>query len=499
MRRPGSISLAILFLYTAFCFNVAAQVDVAAEQLIPSDGLKADLKILRSAYEQLHPGLYRYNTKEKMDAAFDLLEQDFGRDLTLQQAYLAFSLFVNKIRCGHTYANFFNQTKTTADALFKGKTRLPFHFRWIGKQMVVTRNFSSAPLLARGTEIEKINGIPAGEILDTLMSIARADGGNDAKRIAYLEVAGVDRWEAFDIYFPMFFPQREPKFTLDIKPPNGSKRSVTVDAITYEERLAQRNAKADPDGEKPVFEYRHLDAKTAYLRMPNWALYDSKWDWKKFLNETIDDLIAKQTPNLIVDIRENEGGMDVGDVLASRLISSEIRRTEIKRLVRYRQIPAELKPYLDTWDRSFDNWGKDATDLKDGFYRLTRYDDESGANLIKPAGKRYTGKTFVLIGAVNSSATFQFAQLVKTNKLATLVGQPTGGSQRGINGGAFYFLKLPNSRIELDLPLIGQFPTSPMPDAGITPDIYVRQTAKDIADGRDAEIETVRKVIARSK
>ncbi len=365
--------------------------------------------------------------------------------------------------------------------------------------MVVTRNFSSAPLLARGTEIEKINGIPAGEILDTLMSIARADGGNDAKRIAYLEVAGVDRWEAFDIYFPMFFPQREPKFTLDFKPLNGSKRSVTVDAITYDERLAQRNAKAEPDGEKPVFEYRHLDAKTAYLRMPNWALYDSKWDWKKFLNETIDDLIAKQTPNLIVDIRENEGGMDVGDVLASRLISSEIRRTEIKRLVRYRQIPAELKPYLDTWDRSFDNWGKDATDLKDGFYRLTRYDDESGANLIKPAGKRYTGKTFVLIGAVNSSATFQFAQLVKTNKLATLVGQPTGGSQRGINGGAFYFLKLPNSRIELDLPLIGQFPTSPMPDAGITPDIYVRQTAKDIADGRDAEIETVRKVIARSK
>lgn len=499
MRRPGSRSLACLILFTACCFGVLAQATAAADQLIQSNGLKADLKILRSAYERLHPGLYRYNTKAQMDAAFDSLDREFGRDLTLQQAYLAFSVFVNKIKCGHTYANFFNQPKTTAETLFKGKTRLPFHFRWIGKQMVVVRSFSADPTLVRGTEIQKINGVPTAKILDTLMAIARADGSNDAKRIAYLEVAGIDRWEAFDIYFPMFFPQKEPRFTLDIKTPNGGRRSITVDAITYEERLAQRNAKADPEGDKAVFEYRHLDAKTAYLSMPTWALYDSKWDWKKFLNETIDDLIAKKTPNLIVDIRENEGGMDVGDVLASRLISSEIRSTEIKRLVRYRQIPAELKPYLDTWDRSFDDWGKNATDLKDGFYTLNRYDDEPGANVIKPSGQRYIGKTFVLIGAVSSSATFQFAQLVKTNKFATLVGQTTGGSQRGINGGAFYFLKLPNSKIEVDLPLIGQFPVSPMPDAGITPDIYVRSNSRDIADGRDAEIEAVRSLIARTR
>ena len=45
----------------------------------------------------------------------------------------------------------------------------------------------------------------------------------------------------------------------------------------------------------------------------------------------------------------------------------------------------------------------------------------------------------VLVNAANSSATFQFAKLVKDNQLGTLVGQPTGGNQRGINGGAFFF------------------------------------------------------------
>jgi hypothetical protein len=73
--------------------------------------------------------------------------------------------------------------------------------------------------------------------------------------------------------------------------------------------------------------------------------------------------------------------------------------------------------------------------------------------------------------------------------LGTLVGQTTGGNRRGINGGAFFFLRLPNSTIELDLPLVGQFPLDPQPDAGIEPDIAVRVTRADVANGRDVELD----------
>ena len=59
--------------------------------------------------------------------------------------------------------------------------------------------------------------------------------------------------------------------------------------------------------------------------------------------------------------------------------------------------------------------------------------------------------------------------VVKDNKLGTLVGQPTGGNQRGINGGAFFFATLPNSKIEVDLPLIAAFPDGPPPDGKALP------------------------------
>jgi C-terminal processing protease CtpA/Prc len=98
----------------------------------------------------------------------------------------------------------------------------------------------------------------------------------------------------------------------------------------------------------------------------------------------------------------------------------------------------------------------------------------------------------VLVGATNSSATFEFAQQVQAMKLGTLIGQPTGGNQRGITGGAFFFLRLPNSGIELDLPLIGQYPKGEHADAGLKPDVLVTPKIADIEKGRDAELAAAR-------
>jgi C-terminal processing protease CtpA/Prc len=103
---------------------------------------------------------------------------------------------------------------------------------------------------------------------------------------------------------------------------------------------------------------------------------------------------------------------------------------------------------------------------------------------------------FVLIGAVNSSATFDFARAVRRAGVGTLVGQTTGGNLRGINGGAFFFLRLPNSRIEMDLPLVGQFPPTPQPDGGVAPDIAVPRTVEDVQRGVDAELAAALAAIA---
>jgi hypothetical protein len=496
MARPG------LALLLALLLQPPLPTRAESPALLPASGLRADVAVLRQAYEALHPGLYRYNTKAQMDANFARLEAALGRDQSLEEAYLALSVFLAKVKCGHTYANFFNQPKAIAERLFRRPDKVPFYFRWIDRRMIVTRSFASDPRVKPGVEVLAIDGVPAREILARLLTIARADGSNDDKRVSSLAVTGDGEYETFDVYFPLFYPQRGPSRTFAIRDPlTGRRSTLSLEPLTFEQRVAPIKAELESKngGDGPLWRLEFLDADTAYLRMRDWALYDSKWDWRAFLDGAFDELARRGTANLVVDVRGNEGGLDVGDAIVARLVDRDVPETRYRRLVRYRSAPADLVPYLDTWDPSFRDWGAAAVGPQEGFYRLTKYDDDARGSVIKPKGARYGGRVYVLVDAANSSATFQFAELVKRNRLATLVGQPTGGNQRGINGGAFFFLRLPNSKIEVDLPLVGTFPDGEAPDAGVTPDVVVRPTPRDVAAGMDTELEAVRAMIRKGK
>lgn len=445
--------------------------------------MRGDIAILRRAYELLHPGLYRYATPAEVTGRFDQLERDFSADQSRGQAYLTLSRFLGTVRCGHTYANFYNQSEDVAAELFNGANRLPFHFRWLGGRMVVERNLSGDASLDPGTIILAIDGHTTPKILETLLPFARADGGNDDKRRALLEVRGYDTIETFDVFYPLLFPVRADGFDLRIRTRGGAERTVAVAPHGTADREAAMRIAGDDDSPQWMFA---MQDGAGILTMPNWALYDSKWDWRGWLDARMGELSGAR--GLIIDLRGNEGGLDCGNDIIARLIDRDLELSADERRVRYRKTPDDLNPYLKTWDKSFRDWGDDAIDIGNGFFRLKSATGEK--EIITPKGPRFTGKVIVLIDAQNSSATFQFAQRMQMLGLGQLVGQPTGGNQRGINGGAFFFLELPGSGLETDVPLIGRFPMTPKPDAGITPDVRVDLTADDIAAGRDRVMET---------
>jgi Peptidase family S41 len=480
---PITVILSCLLLVNVMPANAANAADRLA-----AAGLQADVDLLEQAYTQLHPGLYRYNTPRQMAGHFADLRKALDHEQSLAEAYLAFSQFAAKVRCGHTYANFYNQSAPVSKALFESTNRVPFQFRWLGKRMVVTRNLSSDATLVPGTEVLSIEGVAVAKILDRLMTIARADGGNDAKRQAYLQVGDIDRYEAFDIYLPLFFPQVDAIHSLRVRSPNDrAPRRIDVPALSLAQRRAALSATGDDNA--PAFTLRYLDSGVAVLDMPNWALYNSTWDWRGFLRRTFEELQARKTPALIIDVRRSEGGLDVGDEILAYLTDRDVALQGYQRKLRYRTTPEALRPHLDTWDPSFHDWGQAAIGGGDGFFTLLREGENPAGTVIAPKAPRFTGSVYALVGAANSSATFEFATALRSAGLGTLVGQTTGGNRRGINGGAFFFLRLPNSDIELDLPLVGQFPATPQPDAGLEPDVRVKVRIADIAKGADPELD----------
>lgn len=326
-----------------------------------------------------------------------------------------------------------------------------------------------------------MNGVEARRLLATLLPYARADGHNDAKRVSLLGVTGSDQIEFFDVFHGLVFSApADGVHRLTVRAPGRSTVShLEAPAIGLAARRAQRPPPLTT-GDGPVWTWEERGDGVVVLTMPTWALFNSRWDWRAWLAEGLDGLPGAR--GLVVDLRENEGGQDCGDVLLSRLIERPLTEPGAERRVRFRRTPANLDRYLDTWDESFRTLGVEAEPIGGGFLRQT---GAPADQTLAPQGPRLSLKVAALIGPVNSSATFQFADKARRSGTVRLFGETTGGDQRGINGGCFFFVRLPHSALEFDLPLIGYFPPGSPPDAGLPPDVHAPPTVEALSAGLD--------------
>lgn len=452
--------------------------------------LAGDINILRQALA-LHPGTYRYNTPAQMAARLLRLEADFVAAPDRAQRYLLLSRFLATIRDGHTYGNFFNQKRAVAAELFDRPTRVPFHFRWIGGRMVVTAHGGDA--LPPGTIVNRLNGVAPPAILARLLPYTRTDGHNQAKRVSLLELRGSEGIETFDVFHGLIYgPPPGGRHRVEATTPPGRRVAVEIPVISLADRRKQMVVRASAEG--PIWDWTVRANGVAVLNMPSWVLYNSKWDWEPWLKARLDTLPSLK--GLVIDLRGNEGGNDCGALILARLIAKRLTRDAGERWIRFRTTPAALDPYLDTWDESFRRWGVDAEDVGNGFYRRPPVE---GVDWIDPVAPRIERPVAALVGAVNSSATFQFAHLAKRSGVVRLFGEETGGNLRGTIGGGFFFVRLPASELEFDLPLIGYFPKGPRRDGGVEPDVRVAPTPADIAAGRDPAMDAAMTWVATNR
>ncbi|MEG3163151.1 S41 family peptidase [Sphingomonas sp. PB2P19] len=458
-----------------------ASAEATGELLKPA-AMQADIAILFDAYASLHPGLYRYLTPVEFERERQRLDRLAETPRSLGDFYLAITTFTASIRCGHSYPNPSNQPPPVAAALFGKPDRLPFAFGWLDRRMIVTADLGSGHHLPAGSEVVAIDGIGTRDILARMLPYARTDGSSDARKVADLGIPGDANQPTFDVLRTLLFPTSDP-FARVLVRADGRTTAITCPLITATARDAALSppSKGSPYGW--TFEKR---GNVGILSMPTWAVFHEKWDWRGFIDASVDTAIDRNLLGIVIDIRDNGGGLDCGAAIIARLIEAPLAADSYSRHVRYRKIPDRLAPYLKTWDRSFKDWGASAIGPDAaGFYTLTRAGDASDTDTIQPKGRRFAGKVTVLVGPKNASATFGFANLIQRHRLATLIGEQTGGNRRGINGGAFFFVQLPGSGIEVDLPLIAYWPDTPQPDAGIAPDIIVPARAADLQAKRD--------------
>ena len=489
MPRPASLFALLLILFPFTAAHAQSPLSPAQRQ--------HEAAILESALRNLHPGLYRYNSPERIDSLFAALRADLEGAESTGDYFIQLAQLTTELRCGHTFPNPYNQPAAVQEVCFS-TGRLPLLWKVVDGEFIVTHLLADGLPLAPGDELHAINGTPAAAIRDSLLTVSRTDGTRgQARQLNNLSLYSADadssNYALFDVYFPLFFPVAfaADSFLLSYLPYGAAEvRSVRVTALTpgQRHRAYARRYGPVPTGEAG-WQFRYPEPERAYLKLSDFFVWTWQRDYRVFLDSVFAVLAERQTATLVVDIRGNEGGSggardDVLRYLIDRPVGCANPRRDLFRSL---AIPDSLLPYLETYQPGLLQ-PRDPARYPRTAEGLYRANGDGPCEPLQPREDRYRGEIFLLTDARNASASFVLADRLRESGNATLVGEPTGGNRQGLNAGLHVFLRLPHSGMEIDVPLLWQATTDPRPEGGVVPDIVVQETAGDIAAGRDAAL-----------
>lgn len=463
---------------------------------MPANAIAEDLTILREALLALHPGLYRYHSPIEIEQLFSELQEKLNQPAGYRTVYREIAAFLAKIKCGHTYANFSNQNALIRSIVLEQADKLPFTYQLAGSKMVATGNASDCPFIQEGTEIFTINKLPVEEVLQRVAALVPADGNNQGARIYQLDLKATVSSEAMDAYFPLVFPPQKRRYSVTGARAETGQRiscSLTSERRQVRNQNLLKNGKSLQPDEDALWKYDRLSKEISYLKVGSFVAGNLKTDWKDFLKNTFSRINDEKIPNLVIDIRGSKGGnKEVVNELMHYLVTEKVKYQTFDQRTRFKEFPASLRPFVEVLDASVFEMAGQVKNGKAGFFRVKGV---KKWEKLYPSNNSYSGKVYLLVGPENSSASFFLAHYLKTLKRATLIGTETGGNLNGINGEKFVMLHLPNSGIEVDIPLIGYFARTEQPDQGIMPDVVVEKTVADLQEETDPVLDYIRENI----
>jgi C-terminal processing protease CtpA/Prc len=125
-----------------------------------------------------------------------------------------------------------------------------------------------------------------------------------------------------------------------------------------------------------------------------------------------------------------------------------------------------------------------------------------GLKMQKPKKNSYSGKVYILINGSSFSVTSEFASVAHYLKRAKFIGEETGGGYYGDNSGTFVIVTLPNSRLNVGIPMLAYYTAVknyPFADRGIIPDYEVKPPIEDILNNKDTVLTFTLKLIENQK
>lgn len=418
-------------------------------QKIAPDLLKEDVDAFYIGAKELHPALFNYADKERLEAKVTEIKAKLTEPITRLEFYKLVGQLSHAFGDGHTMLLWPYQEY---QAMRETNGPFPFSVHVDNKQQLLMKTSyqnNYGDLIAAGSEIVAINNIPTNELISTMEQYV----GGETQHLRQQFSASRFHFYLWSIYGVAG------NFSLDLLV-DGQPQTIRVSDDQEWEIADQSQNQAD-------FYFDILENETAYLHAGH---FDIDPDWfEGFVDNAFECFKKSNIKSLIIDVRPNTGGNTDTALYLLRYIANKPFRPASK-----------VREKLNDHNRGiFDYKGK-AGDII----------DEDWDDWISPFGddKRFDGSVYVLMSPMTYSSGIVFTSTVKDFGFAKIVGQETGGNANQTAQGNLFNLPHSQLRAYIATRLIVR-PSGIVAPGGIKPDYAVFPTQETLAEGRDVELE----------
>lgn len=444
--------LAIMLACIIATKSFAQTIDYQPSKIAPA-ALRSDFKILWDSLEKIHPGLYRYNSKARMDHIFDSCFASIKDSQFVTGYYGLISYVMASIGDGHANCRL---PKPVQNDYMNHVKVFPAMVLFIHNRAFVFCCKRDDRLT--GAELLSINGLSMDTIIQCLFRYITTDGTIQSRK----------NWELpefFHLLYNIVYGESD-SYRIKYRAKEGDIKTTVLQADILNNLICQspfvRPAK--------YLQLTYTTDNIAVLTLRTFFddfLQSTGENFQRFLDSAFDDMKVKKVTRLIIDIRRNQGGYDHnGEIVYSYLTQKPFRYYASQESVK----------------------GK-----------ITESQNHD-LGLQQPKENSFSGKVYFLIDGRSFSAAAEFAAIAKSEHRGLFIGEETGGGYYGNTSGSEVFVSLPATQISCRIPEINYMlavKKAPFTDRGVLPDYPVYPTIYDILDKTDGQMDLALKIAAK--
>lgn len=463
-----------------------------------------DFDIFIGGLKEGHSGLYYFIDEKVFATKCDSIRKTFIENSSVETYYLKLRYLITLLCHGHTRISLpangsVNYKMAVLDST---KPYLPFEFLIVNKQLLIKEDCSKEQLFTKYSVVKSIDGVSTKLLMNNMLQYIPADGINQTFKYYNLY-----NYFYFHYLYNLLYPQKN-AFKIELENNRTQYYIQGLKAKEIDSIYKAKNNESISTYSKQLAYKSTVMANTGYLKVGSFykgLIENFGQKYEAFLDSSFSDLKKNKTENLIVDIRNNEGGGDGYDVLLYNYLSdtSFPENNIIKvpgRNFKFNKYAVNLS---DDVKGFIDNPGEFLNDdtsllIKKQYVEMMRQ------NKLNQVKNQFKGRVFILTNGGSFSASTNFISLLykyrnTTNRKILFVGEENGGDIYCNTecAGQGYKIKLPNSLIEVDMPFLCFGTLNKNYNQKRLPDFKVNATIKDLSDDTDGVIKFVLQYIKK--